>query len=80
LLFEGWADDFDKKIDSVEFSLDGGISWTNHSVQGSDAIRWVWWTFEWTPLDSGVYTMFVRSVNEDGKASPCPASHVFEVL
>lgn len=77
MLFEGWADDFDKRIVAIEFSLDGGASWTRQDVKGADAVRWVWWRFEWTPEAAGDYTMSVRAVNEDGKTSPCPAHHSF---
>ena len=80
MVFEGWADDFDKRIVAVEFSLDDGISWTRHETTGADAVRWVWWTFEWTPREEGMFAMKVRSVNEDGKASPIPAVHNFQVM
>ncbi|MEY8563106.1 hypothetical protein AALA21_08690 [Eggerthellaceae bacterium 3-80] len=80
MLFEGWADDYDKRIVAVEFSLDEGTSWTRHETTGADAVRWVWWTFEWTPDEEGVFRMLVRSVNEDGKVSPTPAAHQFQVL
>ena len=78
--FEGWADDYDKRIVAVEFSLDGGETWRRHDTEGTDAVRWVWWTFEWKPEEAGHYTMLVRSVNEDGKTSPMPAAHSFEVI
>ena len=78
--FEGWADDYDKRIVAVEFSLDGGETWRRHDTEGTDAVRWVWWTFEWKPEEAGHYTMLVRSVNEDGKTSPMPAAHCFEVV
>ena len=44
------------------------------------ADRWVSWIFAWTPEASGAYQMKVRSVNEDGDASPIAAVHTFEVL
>lgn len=80
MLFEGWADDYDKRIVAIEFSLDEGQSWARHATEGTDAVRWVWWRFEWTPEEEGDYTMWVRSVNEDGKVSPSPAIHRFQVL
>lgn len=80
MLFEGWADDFDKRIVGVEFSLDEGISWTRHRTEHADAIRWLWWRFEWKPLHGGTYTMWVRAVNEDGVVSPVSAVHTFEIL
>lgn len=80
MMFEGWADDFDKRIVAVEFSLDDGTTWTRHETTGADAVRWVWWTFEWTPQEEGMFSMKVRAVNEDGKASPIPAVHNFQVM
>lgn len=79
MLFEGWADDFGKRIVAIEFSLDSGATWTRHLVEGADAVRWVWWRFEWVPELPGAYTMLVRAVNEDDKASPHPAALSFNV-
>lgn len=80
MVFEGWADDYDKRIVAVEFSLDGGTSWTRHNTSGTDAVRWVWWTFEWTPTEEGMFQMMVRAINEDEKHSPIAAAHNFQVL
>ncbi len=80
MTFEGWADDYDKRIVAVEFSLDEGAHWTRHETAGTDTVRWVWWTFEWTPPAEGDYVMRVRAVNENGKVSPTPAEHRFSVM
>lgn len=80
MIFKGWADDFDKRIVAVEFSLDDGTTWTCHETAGTDAVRWVWWMFEWTPQEEGMFSMKVRSVNEDGKVSPIPAVHNFQIM
>lgn len=80
MLFEGWADDYDKRIVAIEFSLDEGKSWTRHETPAADAVRWVWWRFEWEPDVPGDYTMYVRAVNEDGTASPHPAVHSLRVV
>lgn len=80
MVFEGWADDFDRKIVAIEFSLDGGGTWMRHKTPNTDAVRWVWWRFEWEPEAAGSYAMQVRAVNEDGKVSPHPAEHRFEVI
>lgn len=79
MVFEGWADDFDRKIVAVEYSLDDCLTWRRYKVEHADAIRWVWWRFEWIPETEGSYTMFVRAVNEDGDVSPHPASHSFVI-
>ena len=49
-------------------------------LEGTTAERWVSWTFAYTPEAPGAYQMKVRSVNEDGDASPIAAVHTFEVL
>lgn len=79
MLFEGWADDFDKRIVAVEFSLDEGENWTRFATENTDAVRLVWWQFQWTPEREGAYLMRVRSVNEDGDVSPIAATHQFHV-
>lgn len=79
MCFEGWADDYDKKITAVEFSFDNGASWDHQATPDTDAIRWVWWNYEWTPEKPGSYTLLVRAINEESKASPYPASQRFEV-
>lgn len=33
LTFEGYADDYDKAIVAMEFSLDGGTTWTRHATK-----------------------------------------------
>lgn len=80
MVFEGWADDYDKAIVAIEFSLDGGESWTRFETAGATAGRVTSWNFEWTPSEPGFYAMRVRSVNEDGKASPTPAVCNFEIF
>ena len=69
-----------KRIIAVEFSLDNGAHWTRYDLEGTTAERWVSWTFAYTPEAPGAYQMKVRSVNEDGDASPIAAVHTFEVL
>ena len=46
----------------------------------ADAVRWVYWRFEYLPEKEGSYTIKVRSVNDEGDASPVAATHSFEVL
>ena len=74
------SDTLVKRIVAVEFSLDEGAHWTRHETAGTDTVRWVWWTFEWTPPAEGDYVMRVRAVNENGKVSPTPAEHRFSVM
>ena len=78
--FEGYADDFDRDIVAVELSFDEGGHWLKQDTSDSRAGRWVWWTFDWRIEEPGSYVLHVRSVNEDGVASPTPAVHRFEVV
>lgn len=70
--FEGYATDYDKRIKAMEFSMDKGTTWTRYKTQGATSDRLVHWKFTYTPEEEGVYTLFVRSVNEDGICSPEP--------
>ena len=38
------------------------------------------WHFSYTPKQEGLYQLLVRSINEDGDASPLPDSVEFEVF
>ena len=67
---EGYADDFGSHIIAVEFSLDGGLSWTRHSTEESTPDRSVHWTFRWTPEEAGTFPFRVRPVTEDNRVSP----------
>lgn len=79
IAFHGWANDFDRKIISIEISLDQGDTWSRCSTQEASAEKLVWWDFEFIPQQVGEYTAMARAVNEDGKKSPIPAIHNFEV-
>ena len=79
LVFEGYANDFDKAIRAVQFSLDGGRTWTTYGTPGTTAERNLCWRYEYTPERPGSYELLVRSVNEDGAASPEPARVPFFV-
>lgn len=80
MLLEGWAHDYDKAIASVELSFDDGETWTRCSTAGATAERWVWWRFEFSPRTAGRNKVLARAVNEDGKKSPTPAAHFFDVI
>ncbi|WP_087881527.1 triple tyrosine motif-containing protein [Arabiibacter massiliensis] len=79
IVFEGYADDYDHAIKAVEFSMDGGATWTGFSTKGAQAGRWVRWRFVYTPKSPGEYQLKVRSVNDQGKASPLAAVVSFSV-
>lgn len=80
ITFEGYADDYDKAIARVEFSLDGGKSWTGYDTQGATADKWVYWFFNYTPEAPGTYALQVRSVTADGAVSPLASTIVFSVV
>lgn len=78
IAFEGYADDCGDAITAVEFSLDGGETWTSYKTDAS-AERWVYWHFVYTARTAGEYKLSVRAVTESGKVSPLAANVVFTV-
>ena len=78
--FEGYADDCGTQVVAVEFSLDGGATWTRHATEGAVPGKLLTWHFSYTPEQEGLYQLLVRSINEDGDASPLPDSVEFEVF
>lgn len=78
--FEGYADDFDRRIVAVQCSLDDGATWSTYSTSESEIGRWVYWRLEYTPAESGPYRLKARSVNDRGEVSPIAAVHEFEVV
>ena len=77
--FEGYADDFDRAIVAVEFSLDDGTTWSRCETPHTNAERWVYWHFTYLPEKAGCYVLKARAVNDCGETSPLPASHTFFV-
>lgn len=67
--FEGYADAYDEKIVSMEFSLDSGATWTKFDVGETDVSKWVYWYFTYTPETDGSYVMMVRATTENGLVS-----------
>lgn len=68
--FRGKAYDFDAPIAAVQFSLDGGDTWTTYATPGTNDYQTVSWTFDYVPKSAGFYVLKVRSVNGQGKTSP----------
>lgn len=73
LVFEGYANDYDRRIRAVQFSLDDGETWTTYETPGTVSDKNLYWRFEYTPELPGAYQLLIRSVNEDGVESPIPA-------
>ena len=80
ITFEGVADDLGSPIEAVEFSFDGGQTWTECSTEGATADRWVNWRFETSFDQAGDYKMTVRARTADGVVSPVEASLTFHVI
>lgn len=66
----GYAENYGNQISSVQFSFDNGRNWTTFDVSDSAPELSVQWSFSYTPPKPGFYRLLVRSVAEDGTASP----------
>lgn len=80
IAFSGYVDDFERPIAAMEFSLDGGDSWTAYPTEAVDKNRGVNWSFVYTPPRPGRYILQARPVSADGAPSPLVAGFPFEVL
>lgn len=69
----GYAQDFEYAITGVQFSANGGATWTTYAVKDADLTRNVNWSLAFTPPCPGSYEILVRSLRTDGTASPTPA-------
>jgi len=78
--FEGYADDCGVQIAAVEFSMDGGETWTACDTSSATADRWVYWYFSYTIERAGTFKLDVRARTADGKVSPLYSSIVFTVV
>lgn len=67
--FTGYADAFDQKIKTIEFSLDLGENWTIFEVGDTDVNRLVWWDLTFTPQLEGAYCLTIRATTEEGMES-----------
>ena len=77
ITFEGVADDCGSPIAAIEFSFDGGRTWTACDTDGATADKWVNWQFtasfeavSYTHLD--VYKRQPPEARIDG-GPPCPS-------
>lgn len=66
----GTATDFDHAIRAIEFSLDEGRNWTRYETPGTNDYQNVSWEFAYEPKKLGLHVLRVRSVNDEGSASP----------
>lgn len=77
--FTGYADDFGTPIAAIEFSMDGGETWTACETAEANAEKWVCWTFEWKAEAAGEYKMEIRARNANSETTPLAASVEFTV-
>lgn len=80
ITFEGYADDYEKPVGSVEFSMDGGETWTVCETSGTTAEKWVYWHFGYITQNPGNFKLEVRARAVDGTVSPLASSIVFSVV
>ena len=79
ITFEGVADDCGSPIAAVEFSFDGGRTWTACATEGATADKWVNWRFTASFEEAGAYEMIARARTADDVVSPLSASLTFDV-
>lgn len=79
ITFEGYADDCGVSIEAIEFSMDGGKTWTVCETKDAAADRWVCWSFAYVAEEAGTYKLEVRARNAEGVVSPLASTIVFEV-
>ena len=78
--FFGWGDVFEHSIAAVQFSLDGGVHWTEYATPGTSADRGVRWRFTYTPRKAGHYLLSVRAVSGTGETSTLVSGYAFQVF
>lgn len=79
IAFSGYVDNFENPITAMEFSLDGGASWTPYPTAAVDKRRGVNWSFVYTPPQLGRYLLQARPVTAAGP-SCLVAGFPFEAL
>ena len=80
ITFEGYSDDCGDAIAAIEFSLDGGETWTTYETANATADKWVYWHLSYTPEAAGTYQLTVRARTQSGNVSPMAANVVFNVI
>ncbi|MFH5806746.1 sulfite oxidase [Alienimonas sp. DA493] len=64
-----WAGE--RAIKKVEFSSDGGQTWAEAElVDDPQPLVWTRWRFDWTPPQSGSYTLMSRATDSAGNTQP----------
>lgn len=77
--FEGYANANHHGIAAIEFSMDGGETWTRFDTSDSQNGKWVYWYFTWTPEEAGAYVLSVRAYDNAGRTFDVPNEKLFNV-
>lgn len=75
--FSGYATAWDKRIAGVEFSMDGGVTWTRFDTPEVNMDNWVIWNFTYTPETDSAYVLSIRSVTDEGDVTEEPIEVLF---
>ena len=67
--FNGYVDAYDQQVESIEFSMDLGKTWTKFDLGETDVNKLIWWEFTYTPAKEGAYCMTVRATTTEGLTS-----------
>ena len=65
--FSGTATDVGGVVAGVEISFDGGATWA--AATGTSS-----WTYSWTPVGNGTFTVIVRGIDDSGNYTATAAS------
>jgi DMSO/TMAO reductase YedYZ molybdopterin-dependent catalytic subunit len=57
-------------VRKVEYSTDGGHSWSDAVLNPVSALTWTLWTASWRPSSEGSYTLVVRATDGSGALQP----------
>ena len=75
VLVEGRAWSGRARIGVVEFSADGGATWSRANVEPSTSpFAWVRWTFDWDATRPGSYELCARAMDVAGNLQPLKQS------
>jgi DMSO/TMAO reductase YedYZ molybdopterin-dependent catalytic subunit len=75
--FTGYADAWDETITAIEFSMDGGVTWTSYQTPGVNKQNWVIWNFSYTPEADSAYVLMIRAVTDTGRVTDEPIEVLF---
>ena len=76
---KGYASAWDDPITGIEFSMDGGETWTRCETPNANTDQWVTWSFTITPeADTDTaYVLRVRATSESGLVTEEPLEKLF---